>query len=333
MRYSHGRWGCPATVPGKHPDTFVYASYGTVRTLDPCVAYDTVSDQRVRNIYEPLVFFDGAATDKFVPVLAEAVPSLENGGISPDGRTYTFTIRKGVIRFHEGGELTAGDAAYSLKRNMMADPDGGPMWMLLEALTGEGSTRDKDGRLVPGIFERDRCGPLRPPAIRLFSICPGPTRPSWGFWPMGHRSYSTRRGPSPGGAGTAMSPMPPGSTTRPRAMNLSRRSPTAPAPIGSNPGSRRNSLFSSGSTTYWNGAPTIKTAIFKYVKEWSTRKLMLQNGDADRVLVDTPYVPELKAMDGLTLYKVAQLAISSACFCREDHARGKPQHRQRPPGR
>ena len=26
---------------------------------------------------------------------------------------------------------------------------------------------------------------------------------------------------------------------------------------------------------------------------------MLQNGDADRVVVDTPYVPEVKAMKGL----------------------------------
>ena len=148
---------CAAHAEVKNPDTFVFATYGTLRTLDPCVAYDTTSSQRLWNIYEPLIFFDGGHTDKFKPLLTTEVPSLENGGISADGKTYTFTIRKGVT-FHEGQTLTPEDVVYSFKRNMMADPDGGPMWMLLEALTGEGSTRDKDGKIIPGIMEKiDKC--------------------------------------------------------------------------------------------------------------------------------------------------------------------------------
>ena len=65
------------------------------------------------------------------------VPTLENGGISADGKTYTFTIRQGV-KFQEGADLTPEDVAYSFKRNMIVDPDGGPMWMLIEALTVTG---------------------------------------------------------------------------------------------------------------------------------------------------------------------------------------------------
>ncbi|MBW2657774.1 MAG: hypothetical protein JRC59_08780 [Deltaproteobacteria bacterium] len=136
----------------KNPDTFVLATYGTLRTLDPAVCYDSTGSQRIWNIYETLVFFDGSYTDRFVALLATEVPTLKNGGISPDGKTYTFTIRKGV-KFHEGRELTPEDVAYSFKRNMIVDPDGGPMWMLLEALTGHGSTRDKDGKIIAGIFE------------------------------------------------------------------------------------------------------------------------------------------------------------------------------------
>jgi peptide/nickel transport system substrate-binding protein len=136
----------------KNPDTFILATYGTLRTLDPAVCYDTTGSQRIWNIYETLVFFDGSHTDKFVPVLATTVPTLENGGISPDGKTYTFHIRKGV-NFQEGGELTPDDVAYSFKRAMIVDPDGGPMWMLLEALTGKGSTRDSNGKVIDGIFD------------------------------------------------------------------------------------------------------------------------------------------------------------------------------------
>ena len=95
------------TLAATAPDTFVYASYGTVRTLDPAVVYDTVSGQRVLNLYEPLIFFKGSSTDEFIPLLAAEVPTLENGGISADGRTYALTIRKGV-KFHEGGDLPIG---------------------------------------------------------------------------------------------------------------------------------------------------------------------------------------------------------------------------------
>jgi len=74
----------------KNPDTFVLANYGTLRTLDPAACYDATGSQRIWNIYETLVFFDGSSTEKFVPLLAVNVPTLENGGISPDGKTYTF---------------------------------------------------------------------------------------------------------------------------------------------------------------------------------------------------------------------------------------------------
>jgi len=60
---------CTAHAEVKNPDTFVFATYGTLRTLDPCVAYDTTSSQRLWNIYEPLLFFDGGHTDKFKPLL------------------------------------------------------------------------------------------------------------------------------------------------------------------------------------------------------------------------------------------------------------------------
>lgn len=51
------------------------------------------------------------------------VPSLaEYWEISPDGKTYTFYLRKGV-KFHHGAELTAGDVKFSLER--LVDKDVG----------------------------------------------------------------------------------------------------------------------------------------------------------------------------------------------------------------
>ncbi|GAG18829.1 unnamed protein product, partial [marine sediment metagenome] len=135
----------------KNPDTFVLADIGSVDSMDPAKAYDTAGSAKLWTVYETLIFFDGPHTGQFKPVLATQVPTVENGGISADGKTITFTIRKGV-KFHEGGVLTPEDVAYSLKRAMVSDPNGGPMWMLLEAMTGKGNTR-KDGKIIPGIFE------------------------------------------------------------------------------------------------------------------------------------------------------------------------------------
>ncbi len=306
----------------KNPNTFVLANYGNLRTLDPSVAYDVTSSQRLWNIYEPLIFFDGSHTDKFKPILATEVPSLENGGISPDGKTYTFTIRKGV-KFQEGGDLTPEDVVYSFKRNMIADPDGGPMWMVLEALTGKGSTRDRDGKIIDGIFDTiDKCVEAKGDKV-IFHL-PKPYPPlmgilnysssvildkewaiSKGCWDGNIKNAAKYNNPAPG------------------------HEPLQKIVNGSGPYRMKawepnKEFIFERFEGYWGPKPRLKNAIVKYVKEWSTRKLMLQNGDADRVRVDIQYVPEVKAMKGLTLYEVPLLSVTAAFFCQKINPTGNP---------
>lgn len=57
---------------------------------------------------------------EFVPALATEVPSLRNGGISPDGMTYTFHLRRGV-RWHDGAPFTARDVKFTY--DALMDPD------------------------------------------------------------------------------------------------------------------------------------------------------------------------------------------------------------------
>ncbi|MEJ2286232.1 MAG: ABC transporter substrate-binding protein [Desulfobacterales bacterium] len=306
----------------KNPNTFVLATYGTLRTLDPAACYDDTGSQRIWNIYETLVFFDGPHTDRFVPVLATEVPTLENGGISADGKTYTFTIRPGV-KFQEGGLLTPEDVVYSFKRSMIVDPDGGPMWMLLEALTGHLSTRDKDGKIIPGIFEAiDQAVVVK--ANRVTFYLPRPYPPFMGILAYSassilDREWAISKGCWNGDIGQAAryNNPPPGHeplqkiTNGTGAYKMKRWQPS-------------NQFIFERNENYWGPRPAIKTAIVKYVKEWSTRKLMLQNGDADRVTVDIPYVPEVEAMRGLTLYKTPQLSLSAALFCQKVDPTGNP---------
>ena len=297
----------------KNPDTFIYATYGTLRTLDPAACYDSTGSMRLWNIYETLIFFDGSHTDQFVPVLATRVPSLSNGGISADGKTYTFHIRNDV-RFQEGGSLTAEDVVYSFKRNMIVDPDGGPMWMLLEALTGNGSTRNREGRILDGIFETiDQAIEIRGDTV-VFHL-PQPYPPFLAIVAYTASSILDREWAISNGCWN-------GDISQAKRYNNPAPGHEPLQKITNGTGAFRMRLWEPSKQFvferfegYWGTRPALKNAIIKYVKEWSTRKLMLQNGDADRVTVDIPYIPEVKAMKGLKFYRVPQLSVSTAFFC------------------
>ena len=113
------------------PTTFTDLTIGDALTLDPALSYDTASGEVIQNVYETLVFYDGEATDKFVPQLAESWT------VSDDGTVWTFNIRQGV-KFHEGGDLTASDVAYSFQRGILQGGYSSPQWLLAEPFLGVG---------------------------------------------------------------------------------------------------------------------------------------------------------------------------------------------------
>jgi peptide/nickel transport system substrate-binding protein len=140
----------PAKKMVKNPDTIIYVRYGTIQTLDPHRAYDTSSGEAAQNMYDTLIAFDGPSTESFVPLVAERVPTVDNGLIRDMGRTYVFPIKRNV-RFHNGDELTPEDVEYSFERALVTDQDGGPIWMFYEPLFGTAGSRDGDGNIVVNI--------------------------------------------------------------------------------------------------------------------------------------------------------------------------------------
>ncbi len=114
------------------PTTFVVAEFDvSIDTLDPALAYDTASGEIIQNVYDSLVFYDGPATDKFVPWLAESWETSE------DGTVWTFNIRDGV-KFHDGADLTPSDVAYSFQRGLLQGGYSSPQWLLAEPFYGIG---------------------------------------------------------------------------------------------------------------------------------------------------------------------------------------------------
>jgi peptide/nickel transport system substrate-binding protein len=310
----------PANAASK--DTFVKATYGTVRTIDPATAYDVSSGMKLYNLYERLVAFDGGSTENFIPELAVEVPTVANGGISKDGKTYRFKIKKG-IKFHNGAVLTPEDVEYSFERGMIMDQAGGPQWMILEALTGKGGTRDGDDKIIDGIFEKIVAAVEVDGGDVVFHL-PVPYPPLMGIiqytsssiinkkWAIENKCWD-------GKLETAAKYNNPDFNTEPLLKIANGTGPyTLKEWIPS------NQFVFERFAGYWGKKPYFKTAIVKYVPEWTTRKLMLQNGDADVADLDATYVEEVEAMKNVTIYKIPQLSYSAAIFCQKINPTGNP---------
>ncbi|MEZ2409660.1 peptide/nickel transport system substrate-binding protein [Bosea sp. OAE752] len=96
-----------------------------IRSINPGVNRDANTDGVVLQMVEGLVAYGEDALPK--PLLAEKVE------ISPDGRSYTFTLRQGV-KFHNGAPLTAADVLWSWNRYMDPKTD----WRCLSEFDGRG---------------------------------------------------------------------------------------------------------------------------------------------------------------------------------------------------
>jgi peptide/nickel transport system substrate-binding protein len=102
------------------------ATIGEPPTLDLHATTTAITAQITYNIYEGLF----ALTSKYEPR-----PMLvDRWTMTPDRRTYTFTLRRGV-RFHDGSELDSGDVVASLTRWGRMAPRGRTLFANVESLT------------------------------------------------------------------------------------------------------------------------------------------------------------------------------------------------------
>jgi peptide/nickel transport system substrate-binding protein len=85
--------------------------------LNPHFAVGTKDQEGSRIFYEPLAGWD--ADGNLVPALAEEIPDLENGGLSKDGLSVTWKLKKGV-KWHDGEPFTAADVLFNWE--YAADP-------------------------------------------------------------------------------------------------------------------------------------------------------------------------------------------------------------------
>jgi len=78
--------------------------------LQPHFASGTKDQEGSRIFYEPLGAWD--ADGNLVTILAAEVPTLVNGGVSRDGKTITWKLKKNV-QWHDGKPFTADDVVFT----------------------------------------------------------------------------------------------------------------------------------------------------------------------------------------------------------------------------
>ena len=361
----------------KNPDTVIWVTHGSAETCDPHYSYDTASGEIIFNVYEALVRWPYGIVDandrdlsysldpaKLQPMLAT------DWDVSDDGLTYTFTIREGV-KFHyvgvkqkDGsiewvdydslspeeeknivpgyGELTPEDVEYSFERGMLQDRDGGPIWMLLEPLTGYSSLRDVakaalgeerykelDGdlhKLTPEeqklIYEKYIDPAVEVEDGKVVFHLPKPYPPfitilahsgSWSSildkeWCIEYAGCwdgapdTWAKWWNPGGGEVAEE------SELFNIMNGTGPFKLARWDVGIEVVFKRFEK-------YWGGPAKIKYAIIKKTPEWSDRFLMFQAGDADIVTVPRQNLPQVEGLPGVVVHHMLPtLSMNPAAF-------------------
>ena len=302
-----------ANVPARKssdPNTFFHVVFGEPETLDPALGYDTASNEIIQNIYEPLVFYDGVYTDKFMPMLASS------WDVSDDGITYTFNIRSGV-KFHEGQDLTAEDVAYTFQRGLLIGGRSGPQWLLSEPFFGVG--KSDITCLVDGCASADdRDSLVANSSAALVNACEkvksvivaddangtvtmtlaqpwGPFIPTiaqtWGGildkdWAIDHGAWD-------GSCDTWQDYYAESAESDP----LSRIA-NGTGPFKLDDWKISEELVMVRNDNYWRPPAKLARIVTKYVNEWGTRFAMMQAGDADVVAVPEENRSQMDALVG-----------------------------------
>lgn len=102
----------PAATPANRDDAAVLRMlYGRAPiTLNPHLATGVQDFEAGRIVFEPLATTNDRG--ELVPVLADAIPTVANGGVAEDGKSVTWQLRSDV-QWSDGTPLTAADVAFT----------------------------------------------------------------------------------------------------------------------------------------------------------------------------------------------------------------------------
>ncbi len=96
--------------------------------LDPALAYDYFGEEIINQVFDTLLVYS-PTNGTLLPGLATYVPTVANGGISTDGKTYTFNLHTG-LKFTDNSPLNSTIVANSIKRAIRLNLPGSASFLL-----------------------------------------------------------------------------------------------------------------------------------------------------------------------------------------------------------
>ncbi|XTZ10175.1 MAG: peptide ABC transporter substrate-binding protein, partial [cyanobacterium endosymbiont of Rhopalodia yunnanensis] len=99
-------------TPQKQSETLNLLYWQAPTILNPHLSTGFKDSEASRITLEPLASYDNQGN--LIPFLAAEIPSIENGGISPDGKSVTWKLKEG-IKWSDGTPFVADDVVFTYR--------------------------------------------------------------------------------------------------------------------------------------------------------------------------------------------------------------------------
>ncbi|HET7615524.1 MAG TPA: ABC transporter substrate-binding protein, partial [Bacillales bacterium] len=253
---------------GNTQDTLVFGKGSDAVSLDPATVTGGPSFAVTKNIYDTLVTFnyEKQTTEVTKDGLAK------DWKISDDGKTYTFTLRKGV-KFQNGEKFTADSVVFNFKRWKGATAKSKVQFPYYPSMFGGygdksviANVEAVDDYHVKFTLKRPLAPFLKDLAMSPFAIAS----------PKAIKKYGDKFGKHPVGTG----------------------------PFTFKEWKPNNTITLEKNENYWkDGMPKLNRVIFKVIKDNRARLTALENGEIDLMLgLDPSDIPEVDKHDDLKVF-------------------------------
>ena len=111
-----------------NPNTLNVGTTDRIKSLDPAYAYDYFSIEIINQIFDTLLVYSPTDTT-LLPGIATTVPTVANGLVSPDLKTWTYPLKSGVT-FSDGTVLDSTVVKQSIIRAITLNLPGSASFLL-----------------------------------------------------------------------------------------------------------------------------------------------------------------------------------------------------------
>lgn len=249
------------------------------------------------NVLDTLVWYPNGTLGTPQPLLAD------NYTVSPDGLTYTFHLRTGVM-FQDGNPVKPVDVQYSFGRFLAISNPNGYVGLLEPFLTGhtpgqyvswseiqQAISIDNSSNTVSFHLQSQDAAFVSSIAQVIFGVYDANYAITHGSWKPGQNVTGT---------------------TDPKMQSGANMIGSGPFSLGQYVTGQKYVL--NRNNNYWRGPAKIQSMVVQYVPEWSTRLLMVQNGQADATEASPDVASQVMNQPGLSLFQAANSGFTEAIF-------------------